>query len=199
MLYLILLTFIFVAAPKDDSLSLQGKSIVFVIAQDDFRDEEYLIPRGIFEGLGADILVASEDTTIAKGMLELVLKPDFRISDIALKDFDVVILVGGSGSVIFWVDEQLQANLIEAYDSGSLIGAICLAPGALARAGLLSGKKATVFPSPGAKRLFEEEGVIYTGKDVERDNNIITATGPAAAEAFANEIVSVILESESED
>lgn len=198
MIYILLSAVIFAVTPKGESLPLLNKSIVFIIAQNDFRDEEYLTPREIFDGLGANIVVASEDTTIARGMLGLTIKPDVRINDIRLKDFDITILVGGSGSVVFWGDERLQANLSEAADSGAVIGAICIAPGVLARAGLLKGKRATVFASPGAKKLFEEEGVIYTGKDVERDGRIITANGPASARQFAEEIVALITEINSE-
>ncbi len=185
--------------PGETQYPLLGTGVVFVIAQKDFRDEEYSVPREIFEGLGAEITVASEDTTMAKGMLGLSIKPDKKLDDISLKDYDVIILVGGSGSVVFWGDGKLHVNLNEAADSGRVIGAICLAPGALAKAGILKGKRATVCGTPGAKNLLKEEGVIYTGNDVERDGNIITANGPAAAKAFADELVAAITEMKSRE
>ncbi|MCK4255559.1 DJ-1/PfpI family protein [candidate division WOR-3 bacterium] len=194
MLYLFFITLLYTTTPAELTYPLQGTNIVFVISQKNFRDEEYLIPREIFEGLGAEVSVASEDTTTAIGMLEVSVKPDMRLDDISLKDFDVIILVGGSGSVVFWGNEHLHKNLIEAADSGRIIGAICLAPGILARAGLLKERKATICASPGAKKLFEEEDVIYTGNEVERDKNIVTADGPAASKVFADEIISVITE-----
>jgi len=52
---------------------------------------------------------------------------------------------------------------------------------------LLKGVNATVFPS-GAKEL-KDNGAVYTGKNVSVDGRIITADGPASAEAFANTIV----------
>mgnify|MGYP001042694306 CR=1 FL=1 len=197
MVYLFLIFIIPTVTPGELQHPLLGTKVIFIIAQNDFRDEEYLIPRDVFEGLSAEVTVASEDTTIAKGMLGLSVKPDKRLKDVSLKDYDIIILVGGSGSVIFWDDKELHINLAEASDSGRIIGAICLAPGILARAGMLKGKKATVYASSGAKNLFKEEGVIYTRNDVERDGNIITANGPAAAEAFTNELVTAITEMKS--
>ncbi|PIP13131.1 MAG: hypothetical protein COX49_02880 [bacterium (Candidatus Stahlbacteria) CG23_combo_of_CG06-09_8_20_14_all_40_9] len=199
MVYLFLISIIPTVTPGELQHPLLGTKVVFIIAQNDFRDEEYLVPKKIFGELGAEVTVASEDTTIAKGMLGLSVKPDKRLKDVLLKDYDIIVLVGGSGSVVFWDDEELHTNLVEAADSGRIIGAICLAPGILARAGMLKGKKATVYASPNAKKLLKEEGVIYTGNDVERDGNIITANGPAAAEVFTNELVAAIMEMKSKE
>ena len=72
-------------------------------------------------------------------------------------------------------------------ESGKLLGAICIAPVILARAGLLKGKKATVFID-GADEL-RENGAIYTGNQIEVDGKIITANGPEAARLFGEELV----------
>lgn len=199
MVYLFLISIIPTITPGELQHPLLGTKVVFIIAQNDFRDEEYLVPKKIFGELGAEIAVASEDTTIAKGMLGLSVKPDKRLKDVSLKDYDVIILVGGSGSMVFWDDKELHINLVEAADSGRIMGAICLAPGVLARAGVLKEKKATVYASPGAKNLLKEENVIYTGNDVERDGNIITANGPAASRSFADTLVAAIMETKSRE
>ena len=74
----------------------------------------------------------------------------------------------------------------EAYDKGKLVGAICLAPGVLAEAGILQDKKATIFPS--AIDKLKESGSVYVNQSVVRDGNIITANGPEATEKFGEEI-----------
>ncbi len=199
MAYFFVIALISVVVEGKTQHSLVGTNVVFIIPQNDFRDEEYLIPREIFERLEAEITVASEDTTVAKGMLGLSVKPDKRLKDVLLKNYDIIVLVGGSGSVVFWDDEGLHINLNEAADSGRILGAICLAPGTLARAGLLKGRKATVYETPGTRNLLKEEEVIYTGNDVERDGNIITANGPAASRAFADTLVAAITEMKSEE
>ena len=71
-------------------------------------------------------------------------------------------------------------------EAGKVVAAICIAPVILARAGLLKGKRATVFPD-GIPEL-EKAGAVYTAQSVERDGRIITGNGPEAAEAFGREI-----------
>jgi putative intracellular protease/amidase len=65
-----------------------------------------------------------------------------------------------------------------------------LAPTILANAGLLKGKKATCAQPSN----IELKGAIATGKDVERDGNIVTANGPGASTKFGETIVSVLSE-----
>ena len=71
-----------------------------------------------------------------------------------------------------------------------IIAAICIAPVTLANAGILNGKKATVFPS--GKNDLIRNGAKYTGDSVTVDGNIITANGPMAAEAFGKKIVEML-------
>ena len=68
-----------------------------------------------------------------------------------------------------------------------LTSAICLAPMTLANAGLLKGKKATIWKD--AVVDFKTKGVVYTGKPVERDGRIITGSGPEAAEEFGKALL----------
>ena len=63
----------------------------------------------------------------------------------------------------------------------------CGAPAILAKAGILKGRNATVYPT-GVDYL-KECSVSYTGKPVEIDGRIITASGPDAAGEFGRELV----------
>ncbi|MDD5086856.1 MAG: DJ-1/PfpI family protein, partial [Candidatus Nanoarchaeia archaeon] len=73
------------------------------------------------------------------------------------------------------------------YESGKITAAICIAPVILANAGVLDGKKATVFPS--GKDDIMVRGADYTGEQVTQDGKVITANGPAAARSFGEAIV----------
>jgi len=57
-----------------------------------------------------------------------------------------------------------------------VLGAICIAPVTLAKAGVLEGKRATVWKSEG--ETLKEHGADYTGASMEADGKIITADGP---------------------
>jgi len=70
------------------------------------------------------------------------------------------------------------------------VGAICIAPGILARAGILKDKKATVFPSE--IETLKREGAHYSALPVVIDGKIVTADGPEAAEGFGKALVKTL-------
>jgi protease I len=82
----------------------------------------------------------------------------------------------------------------EAAAQNKIIAAICIAPTILARAGILEGKRATVWSSALDRRpiqLIQEEGAIFENKPVVTDAKLVTATGPQAVKEFAEAIIQV--------
>ena len=143
--------------------TLEGKKILMVIAQQDFRDEELFKPKAVFEGAGASVFVAAPRKETAMGMLGGEVQPDFAISDVNASEFDAVVVVGGSGSPKYlWDDTQLRNLVRDAYAGGKVVAAICLSPVVLARAGILKGKSATVFPSTDAIAELKKGCLLYT-------------------------------------
>jgi protease I len=173
-------------------LSLQGKSIVMIIAHRDFRDEEYKEPRQIFEARGATVTVASSSLEVAKGALGAQVKPDLLLKDVTVSDYDAIVFIGGPGAQEYWDDPIAQNIAQEAVAQDKVLAAICIAPATLAKAGVLQGKKATVFSSEA--EVLKACGANYTGASVEHDGLIITADGPKAAAKFAEEIVKALEE-----
>ena len=170
--------------------TLQGKSILMIIAHRDFRDDEYQEPRQIFEARGATVAIASSSLEVARGALGAQVKPDLLLKDVAVGDYDAIVFIGGPGAQEYWNDPVAHAVAQEAVAQGKVLAAICIAPATLAKAGVLKGKKATVFSSE-AEEL-KACGANYTGANVERDGLIITADGPRAAVEFAEEIVKAL-------
>jgi len=170
---------------------LKGKKVLMVIAHHDFRDEEYQRPRHIFEKVEMKVTVASSDTLPAKGMLGLEVKPDILLSQAKVEDYDCLVFVGGRGAQEYWDNPLAHKLLQEAVNQGKIIGAICIAPVTLARAGILKGKKATVWSS--SSEDLKSGGAIYTGAQVEVDGKIVTGNGPDAAKPFGKAIVQMML------
>lgn len=166
------------------------KKAVMVIAEDRFRDEELAQPKEILEDSGIEVKVASTSLKEAKGVLGARVKPDILVRDINLKDFAAIIFIGGGGASQYWDDPLAHQLIRDAINDNKIVAAICIAPVTLAKAGILEGKRATVF-SQGADEL-KAAGANYTGHPVEKDGNIITASGPAAAREFAQELVKAI-------
>jgi protease I len=184
-----------VSMPKKEAVeekNLAGKKVVMIIAPQNFRDEELLQPKNILTEKGAEVKVASTSLETAKGMLGAEVKPDLLVSEIKPQDWDAIILVGGGGASEYWDDPSVHSMLNEAIKQNKIVGAICIAPVTLANAGILSGKKATVFASETQK--LKDKGAECTGKDVERDGKIITASGPPAAKEFGNVIAQALKE-----
>jgi len=169
---------------------IKGEKAVMIIAERNFRDEELLKPRKILEEEGIKVTVASTSLNVAKGMLGARVKPDILVSEIKVDDYDVIIFVGGQGASQYWNDSLAHSIAKEAVEKDKILCAICIAPVTLANAGVLSGKKATVWSSE--KKSLEAKGAIYTGKPVQVEGKIITAEGPQAAEEFGRAIVKAL-------
>lgn len=172
--------------------TLAGKRVVMIIAPQNFRDEELFEPKQILTEKGAEVKVASASLEMAGGMLGAEIQPDMLISDIEPDQWDAIILIGGTGASRYWEDLSVHSMLNEAVKQNKIVGAICIAPVTLANAGILSGKRATV--SISERQKLADKGADCTLKDVQRDGNIITASGPPAAKAFGDAIARALAE-----
>ncbi|HHT9109997.1 MAG TPA: DJ-1/PfpI family protein, partial [Candidatus Brocadiaceae bacterium] len=123
-------------------------------------------------------------------MLGVKVKPDILFTNINIGDYDSVIFVGGTGASEYWDNPTAHKIANSANNAGKIVGAICIAPVTLAKAGLLKDKKATTYSS--TVNDIKACGAKYSGADVERDGNIITASGPTAAEKFGEAIVKAL-------
>jgi protease I len=173
---------------------MEEKKILMIVAPENFRDEEFLEPKKVFESNGAEIIVASKEVQEAKGMFGTTAKIDIDIEDVNVDEYDAVIFVGGSGSSVYYKDQTALNIAKKAYEKNKVVGAICIAPGILANAGILNGKKATIWDSGDGtyKKILEDNGVQYTGNNVEQDGRIITANGPHAATQFGEKIIEIL-------
>ena len=169
---------------------LDGKKVLMVVANDGFRDEEYEQPRAVLEAAGAKVVVASSSLKRARGMLGGSVQPDVLLKDVKSSDYDCVIFVGGTGASEYWNDPKAHALAKETSSSGKVTAAICIAPVTLANAGLLTGKRCTVYSSETQK--VRAKGGNCTTMAVERDGNIITGSGPTAAKEFGLKIVEAL-------
>jgi protease I len=76
--------------------------------------------------------------------------------------------------------------------AGKLVSAICLSPVVLARAGVLTGKRATVYRSADSVAEMRKGGANLRDEAIIADGIFITANGPAASRRFGEEIVSAL-------
>lgn len=171
-------------------MPIQNKKILFVIAPTGFKDDEFFIPYGALKKQGAEAKIASLNTGRAKSEKGQEVEVDFAVDEIKARDYDAVAFIGGPGMVGL-VNEPSFVDLArDFYEAGKLVTAICIAPVILAKAGILEGRRATV--TPGSVMDLEDAGAECSGEPVTVTENIITASGPAAAGDFAKAIIKAI-------
>ncbi len=169
-----------------------AKSVLMVIAPEDFRDEEFKEPYDLFTKSGLKVTVASTDTLPAKGMLGMVVKPDLTLEQVIPDLYDVLLVVGGTGCEVLW-DNVVLHSIIQAFNrAGKTIAAICIAPVVLARAGILKDIEVTAYPA--VKDEIANCGGCYVKADVKVCEKIITGSGPKTAKDFATTILNELSE-----
>ena len=173
--------------------SAQGvKKILMIIAFRDFRDQEYFLPKEIFEKEGFIVKTASTKKGTALGADGGEVEVDFSLDEVDVSQFDAVLFVGGPGALKYLDNEKSYQIAKETLNQEKILGAICIAPVILAKAKVLEGKKATVWSSPLDKtgiKILKENGAEYLAQDVVQDGKIITANGPQSAKKFAKKIL----------
>lgn len=190
-------------SPKQESFSEENlnmsrgsiKKIAMIIAFRDFRDEEYFIPRNKFLGAGFSIDTASTSSGLAIGAGGGEAKVDISVEELAVSDYDAILFIGGAGAVKYIDDERFHQLARAAVEADKVLGAICVAPAILAKAGVLEGKEATVWSSAldkSAVKILKESGAEYQKESVVADGKIITADGPAAASDWAEEVIKAL-------
>ena len=167
---------------------LKNKRILMVIAPKNFKDEEYYIPKEIFETMGIRVSTSStssEAVSVAgrKQVIDVTL-------DKATSNYDAVMFVGGPGAIVLFDNEKAWNLAREFFKKNKLVAAICIAPSILANAGILQGKRATAFPSEETTLL--KKNAIYTGNLVTIDGNIITGKNPGAARELSSQIIKIL-------
>lgn len=167
------------------------RNVLMVIAPEAFRDEELLVPRGVFQGESWQVDTVSTKAGRATGMLGAHEEITKTLADLRPESYDAVVVVGGMGSPAhLWENTDLHRILQKMDADGKVVAAICLSGAVLAKAGVLNGKKATVWEMPESLSALKAGGAHYTAEPVTVDGRIITANGPDAADTFARSVVS---------
>jgi len=171
------------------------KNALIVIAPLDFQDEELSKTIKELEKKDITYTIISTRAGIAVGMKGGKVLIDKTISDMQSTDEQsALIIIGGSGTPgTLWNNKKLHALAIKYYEKQKVVAAICLAPAVLARAGILQGKKATIYNDDPAIEELKRGGATFVSSPTVVDGTIITANGPSAAPAFGEKIAKAIV------
>jgi protease I len=190
--------FLFAPEEKPNDLTnnmAKDKKILMVVAFNDFKDEEYFVPKEVFEKAGFIVETASSQKGVAQGVDGGEAIIDIKSEEIQAAEYEAIVFCGGPG-MIEELDNEIFQKLAKDFNrENKLVAAICVAPALLAKSGLLEGKKATVWSSTLDRsfvKMLEESGAVYKDSAVVVDGKIITASGPAAAQDFGKAIVNLL-------
>ncbi len=140
---------------------------------------------------GIEVITAGLDEQPVTASRGVRLLPDTSVDQILNDEFDMIVLPGGlPGADHLASDERIIRLLKRHAEHGHYTTAICAAPKVLARAGLLSNKKATSYP--GVLDALNLEDVEITHAAVEVDNRVITSKGPGTAMDFALTLIETL-------
>lgn len=165
---------------------------IAVILADGFEEIEALTSVDVLRRAGAIASIVGLDNASIKGCHNIDVKADVTLREMRELDYDAIILPGGlPGANNLANNERLKEILQNFNKSNKLICAICAAPMVLESAGVLKDRFVCY---PGFEENVRSDKKGYeSDKNVLKDQNIITAKGPAFSMEFALFIVKNLL------
>jgi protein deglycase len=135
------------------------------------------------------VLAGLHGITPVTGSRKVKLIPDARWEDIDLLSFDLLVLPGGAGGTRALCEHDGIQETIRIFDiEEKWIGAICAAPLALHKAGILNNRSFTCYP--GVEQEMHRPD--RANEAVVTDRNLITSQGPGTAFDFALKLIEQI-------
>jgi len=168
------------------------KKVLFILASNNFRDIEYIVPRAFLEQNNIEVPTASA-SKISVGRFGYKVKNDYLLSEIREEYFDGIIFIGGNGSLDYLENDEAKKLAQNFLVKNKLVGAICAAPRLLLHWGILKDRHCTGWNGDSQLPvLCAQNGAIFEDKEVVRDGNFVTGNGPAASEQFALEVINIL-------
>ncbi len=163
---------------------------VIVPLAEGFEEIEFSTIVDVLRRAGIAVTVAGLKEGITNGAHGVRVAPDTSIDKLSADYFDAIVLLGGNpGFVNLGKDERVLELVQEMNNKNKYVTAICGAPSVLAKAGILQGKRATIFPG------MEDSltGAQYSDQRVVVDGKVITSQGPGTAMEFSIKLVEVLM------
>ena len=140
---------------------------------------------------GISVTTCGLDDMPVKASRGTTIIPDTSIDKVMDETYDLIVLPGGlPGADHLRDNDLLQLLLKKQAKENKYLAAICAAPKALAKAGVLDGKTATSYP--GTLESLGNNAIKISQNAVEIDGNIVTSRGPGTAMDFALTLIELL-------
>ncbi len=172
--------------------ALDGKTIAFLVANEGVEQVELTTPwEQVEKSGGTPVLVAPKSGT-TQGFNHLDKADTFDVDrttgDIALDDFDGVVLPGGVANPDqLRMDDSAVKFLRGFVESDKPVAVICHGPWTLVEAGVLDGRTVTSWPS--LQTDIRNAGGTWVDQEVCRDGNLVSSRKPDDLDAFCDAMV----------
>jgi 4-methyl-5(b-hydroxyethyl)-thiazole monophosphate biosynthesis len=152
-----------------------------------FEETEAVTVIDILRRAEVEVVTAGLEPGPVTGRSNITITPDTTLDEaLAGAKFDAIVLPGGlPNAEILRDDQRVTDALAKIIEQGGLAGAICAAPIALDKAGVLGGRTYTSHPS--LQGALPPEG--YTAKRVAISNRVVTSRSPGTAMEFAFQLL----------
>jgi protease I len=185
------------AAPgveKDaDGLVIQKyTSMVLVVVPDAEFDEQTLrhARSSLYNVHVGTTAVSTRADGVVKGRLQDEFLVDGDLRGARMDGYSGVVFAGGEGALKLADDADAQRLAREAAAAGKLIGAWGHSVAILARAGVVKGRRVT--GEPELRELVLRAGGRFSGRQLERDDNIVTASDEAVGMRFGKTLAQIV-------
>lgn len=130
---------------------------------------------------------------LVTGANGISIQADVPLKTVISEEFNMMVLPGGWGGTYALAQNERVQTLLQEFKESKIVGAMCAAPYALKKAGVL-GESYTCYP--GAKEEIDHPGYRDDMKVV-IDGNVITSQGPGTAVCFGLAILERLVGKES--
>ncbi len=176
-------------------MPLISEARILIVATDGFEESELFGPRGILQGRGADVLLASLKPDPIQATVHddpgKTIRPDLTVDQANAEDFDALILPGGVRNPDTLRTHPNVVQLIRDFASrGKPIAAICHGPWLLVEADLLRGRRATSWPS--IRTDLRNAGADVVDEAAVVDRNVVTSRNPDDVGPFTAAVIDLV-------
>ncbi len=172
-------------------MKLDGKNIA-ILATNGFEQSELMVPMETLRKAGAKVHVVSPEEGEIKGWEKdnwgKTVPVDVALKDASVDDYDALVLPGGQiNPDLLRVNPQAVQFVRAFWDTNKLIAAICHAPWLLIEADIVTGLRATSYPS--IRKDMINASANWVDEEVVLDQAVITSRNPGDLEAFCDTII----------
>ncbi len=157
---------------------------VLVLMAPGFEEIEFTAPVDVLRRLEIPVVTAGVLGRRVEGAHGITMEADMLLVDVDSTLFSGVILPGGQASWTLRDTPAVMKLVREMHAAGKLVAAICAAPMALAKAGVLQGRRATCYPAAEVEEMVRAAASELCTEATVTDGHVITGRGPGAALAF---------------